>query len=44
MIDHLAGMHGMPLHRSVPTLRAIVFFRPIKFLLTATFTRFALLG
>ena len=44
MIDHLAGMHGMPLHRSVPTLRAIVFFRPIKFLLTATFTRFALRG
>ena len=44
MIDHLAGMHGMPLHRSVPTLRPIVFFRPIKFLLTATFTRFALLG
>jgi len=44
MIDHLAGMHGMPLHRSVPTLQAIVFYRPIKFLLTATFTRFALLG
>ena len=44
MIDHLAGMHGMPLHRSVPTLRPIVFSRPIKFLLTATFTRFALLG
>ena len=43
MIDHLAGMHGMPLHRSVPTLRPIVFFRPIKFLLTDTFTRFALL-
>jgi len=46
MIDHLAGMRcrSMPLHRSVPTLRPIVFFRPIKFLLTATFTRFALLG
>jgi hypothetical protein len=35
-----AGMHGMPLdalHRSVPTLRRMVFSRRIKFLLTATF-------
>ena len=31
------GCRSMPLHRSVPTLRRIVFSRRIKFLLTATF-------
>ena len=36
---HARDARSMPLHRSVPTLRRMVFFRRIKFLLTATFVR-----